>query len=611
MFLSEKLTLATAGKLQTTPIPEDNFTKAHLLAEITYTLGDIEIKRQMRIFPGIAAIQTVYFLKGPTASPWQAPVQDAGLEMIESTVLTKNNIPPLLGTIPLEGNHWKVEVIRFTDATDHHNSLVQKEEYMAFRNPVTTSGNLLFARNLLSSQRILVLKESPAGHSQQAYPGFDFSFSQQHISIAGIGIAPENLSADKWVESYSFVVALSGSDEAEQLKTLRQYQKAMRLYDSARDHMRMVNTWGDRSKDSRMNEAFILKEIQSAARLGLTHVQLDDGWQAGLSRNSASADGKLWDQWSAASWQPHPIRFPKGFAPVVNEARKHTIRLGLWFNPSKKDCYASWEQDADLLISYFKNYDFRVIKIDGIELACKESEERLQKLFDKVIKASDGKVSFNLDVTAGRRPGFNYFSRYGNIFLENRYTDWANYYPHWTLRNLWQLSRYIPAEKLQIEFLNKWRNAHKYPANDPLAPAAIPFDYLAAISLMGQPLAWMETSNLPEEAFLVSDLLKRYAKIEKDLHTGIILPMGHEPSGLAWTGFQSIGVNGGYVLVFREYNDQEKALIPTWLPANTSVRFETIAGHGASFSARTNAHSAVEFSLPGKHTFALYKYILE
>ena len=51
--------------------------------------------------------------------------------------------------------------------------------------------------------------------------------------------------------------------------------------------------------------------------------------------------------------------------------------------------------------------------------------------------------------------GYHYFAEYGNIFLENRYTDWGNYYPHHTLRNLWHLSRYVPPERLQIEDTNE------------------------------------------------------------------------------------------------------------------------------------------------------------
>ena len=75
-----------------------------------------------------------------------------------------------------------------------------------------------------------------------------------------------------------------------------------------------------------------------------------------------------------------------------------------------------------------------------------------------MLEETDEEVIFNLDATASRRGGYHMFNEYGNIFLENRYTDWQNYYPYWTLRNLWMLSKYVPAEKLQIEFQNKWRN---------------------------------------------------------------------------------------------------------------------------------------------------------
>jgi hypothetical protein len=31
-----------------------------------------------------------------------------------------------------------------------------------------------------------------------------------------------------------------------------------------------------------------------------------------------------------------------------------------------------------------------------------------------------------------------------------------------SFRNLWMLAGYVPTQNLQIEFLNKWRNAEKY-----------------------------------------------------------------------------------------------------------------------------------------------------
>ena len=76
------------------------------------------------------------------------------------------------------------------------------------------------------------------------------------------------------------------------------------------------------------------------------------------------------------------------------------------------------------------------------------------------------------------------------------------------------LSRYVPAEKMQIEFLNKWRNADKYSTTDSFAPARYSFDYLFAITLAAQPLAWMEASNLPEEAYATATLLKEYQPLQ-------------------------------------------------------------------------------------------------
>ena len=44
---------------------------------------------------------------------------------------------------------------------------------------------------------------------------------------------------------------------------------------------------GDRSRDARINEAFLLKEIDAGAALGVDVVQIDDGWQKGRTANSA------------------------------------------------------------------------------------------------------------------------------------------------------------------------------------------------------------------------------------------------------------------------------------------------------------------------------------
>lgn len=83
--------------------------------------------------------------------------------------------------------------------------------------------------------------------------------------------------------------------------------------------------------------------------------------------------------------------------------------------------------------------------------------------------------------------------------------------------------------------------------------------------MAGQPLAWLEASNLPDEAFSIRSLVEQYKKVQYDFHQGIILPIGDEPSGRSWTGFQSIcnqvgngsddcNVKSGYLLIYREDN---------------------------------------------------------
>jgi hypothetical protein len=223
------------------------------------------------------------------------------------------------------------------------------------------------------------------------------------------------------------------------------------------------------------------------------------------------------------------------------------------------------------------------------------------------MEVTDWKVILNLDATAGRRGGYYYFNEYGNFFLENRYTDWGNYYPYWTLRNLWMLSRYMQPQGLQIEFLNKWRNQEKY-RKDRFAPINYSFDYLFAITMVAQPLAWMEMANLPQEAMASAKTIKKYREIQSDLHKGVIFPIGNEPDGTGWCGFQSSQENRGYMLVFREDNENDSSTLSTRLLAGKSVVFTPVLGDGKAFEAKSGRNGEISFHLPSPNSYALFKY---
>lgn len=520
-----------------------------------FVKGQLLIKQITSIAKGSKAIRHQYFLKGKAQSSTWISKQPKGLDMIESNTLDIDSLSAMF-RLGFDTAKFRIMAIRFREATDYHDNPVHKSNVVPFRVPDAVRSNILEIRHKTDDLGLFILKESPIGYSQQAYPGFDFLVDEDGISMHGIGLEPKDLH-DAWIPTYSYAVGISENNDWGFRCALIDYQKTINPYVSARDFMIMANTWGDRSKDSRMNASFILSELERAKQLGITHLQLDDGWQQGLSKNSATRAGLRWDDWDKADWEPHKERFPGGLAPLANQAKKWGITLGIWFNPSKKGSYENWNRDSEIVLNLHRKYGFSVFKIDGMQLEDKESERNLARFFSKVKKESNGQITFNMDVTAGKRMGFHFFQEYGNVFLENRYTDWGNYFPYRTLRNLWNLASYMPAERLQIEFLNVNRNDANYIGSNG-APSSVGQRYAFGVTLMAQPLAWMELTGL--ESGQVEDLaplIEQYSKLGPSLHQGTILPVGEEPSGYAWSGFLSYSeTETHYLIVYRENSEQ-------------------------------------------------------
>lgn len=580
----------------------------HLRVFVEYAIGDLQVRKVFKVYPDCPAIACELYLKGKASQKWVKTLDNpADLQNIEK--LTQNsqggNVP-VMEQLVLEGKHWQLEAVEFFDVTDRFNTLVRPVRALSYRDCLYR-GNLLFAENTEKEAGFFMLKEAPTSNVQLYYPGGDFMVSEGTFRMVGLGIDSADVKADEWTKAYSYVTGTYRSGEKQKRMALRNYQMRIRPFLQDRDEMVMLNTWGDRGQDTRVNEAFCLKELELASRLGITHFQIDDGWQAGRSANSAYGGSfkNIWD--NPDYWTPDPGRFPNGLAPIVERGKELGIEVCLWFNPSIQHDYADWQKDADALIALYEKYGIRTFKIDGTFFDNKLSESRLRSLYDRVMEATGWKAVLNLDATAGRRGGYFFFNEYGNIFLENRYTDWGNYYPYWSLRNLWMLSRYVAPQSLQIEFLNKWRNGDKY-KGDRFAPATYSFDYLFAITMAAQPLAWFEASNLPDEAFPTGEVIKKYKAIQHDFHTGSVFPVGNEPSGKSWCGFQSIKEKKGYFLVFREYNDTESFDMDTFFEPGDEVEFKPVIGAGKAFRSITSGNGRIRFSLPQPNSYALYSY---
>lgn len=590
-------------------VEETAIRPAYLETTVSFSLGTLDIKRVYRIYDNSPAIACDTYLKGTTDVLLDGKAANlADMKNIEFTEDMKSRqVTAILDQINLNGSHWQTKMIEFYDITDWNNNLVLENRIIPYRKN-SYKGNLLFAHNAENNKGFFFLKEAPSSGVQLAYNGYDFTTEFGHFMVTGLGMNEKDIKKDEWRKTYGCVLGVYSGSELNQLIALRSYQKNIRKMVPGRDEMIMMNTWGDRSQDAKVNEKFSLIEVERAAQLGITHFQIDDGWQIGKSPNSAVAKGTFKNIWDSPDyWKPDPQKYPNGLHPIIKRGKELGVEICLWFNPSVQHDYADWEKDAQAMIDLYREYGIRTFKIDGLAIPTKESEINLRKLFDRVLEKTDNRVLFNLDATAGRRAGYHMFNEYGNIFLENRYTDWQNYYPYWTLRNLWQLSKYVPAEKLQVEFLNKWRNTDKY-GNDRFAPANYSFEYLFATTMAGQPLAWFEGSGLPEEAFTIHKSIKAYKEIQHDFHTGTILPIGDEPSGKSWTGFQSIKENEGYFIFFREDNPNQVGVVETWLPEKAKVKCIPILGDGKAMKQTVGYKGALKVELPAVNNFVMYKY---
>jgi len=589
-----------------TPIVE-----AHLRVTVTTRLGRLEVRRDFRLHPGCPLIGCRIWLRGAASAPWRETGPDVSqLSNIESTATAREEAArrTVLHQLFLPHHHLSLECVQFYDITDRRNNLVQVRRLRPYLRALPLAGNVLICRDALDERALILLKESPCSDTQLPEGGDDFVSKGNLLQIVGLGLTPSDLHPEEWIPGYGFALGAATRDDCDILTSLRDYQARQRRHRSDRDEMIMLNTWGDRSQDKAMSETFVRQELAAGERLGVTHFQLDHGWETTQEASETWPLDleRIWD--TPHFWNVHPTRFPRGLGPCVEAARAAGIELCIWFNPSPENSYEHWRDDANVLIGLHRSHGIRTFKIDGIRLPDKAAEINLRRMLDTVMEATAEEAVFDLDVTAGRRFGYHYFNEYGNKFLENRYTDWSNYYPHWTLRNLWILSRYVPAQSLQIEFLNRWRNPDHYPADDPLAPSRVPFAYCFSIAMMGQPLAWFEASNLPEEAFEIAPLIRTYRQHMSAIHAGCILPIGEEPSGTGWTGFQSCGDGDGYVLVYRERNERPEAEMELWGVTDRPPRFTLVAGDGSAAMAGSDEPGVARFELPEPFSFGLYRY---
>jgi alpha-galactosidase len=537
----------------------------------------------LQLFPDCPAVTCRLEILGTSASTAQSV--GSGTDKADNSGIEKDGGPKkketveqdLLERLSLSAFHAELSVIDLMDRTDGHDNLAAERVFrMGPKETITASTCLAMVKDPLADVGLILLKHAPLPDVRPVKSTEDVIASDRLLRLRGHGAGVEG-------QGYAWSVIAWKGDRWERTAALHKLQACFRPYRSGRDGLLVSNTWGDRNRDSRINEKFVLAEITAGAALGVDVCQVDDGWQKGITANSAqAAKGGVWNGFWAADpqfWTPRPERFPSGLDATAAAAKNKGMGFGLWFAPDSSNDFANWEKDAAVLINYYQRLGVRHVKVDGVKAHTKASEINLQKFFSRVRNETKGELSIDLDVTAEVRPGYFGAMQVGPLFLENRYSDWHSWFPHATLRNLWQLAWYVQPQRLRIEFLNPLRNPGKY-GDDPLAPMRYPADYPFATTLVANPLAWFEVSNLPQEtAKPIADLAQVWRKHREALHTGMVLPIGDCPSGASWTGFCSRHDNSAQILVFRERTREAATQLALPVPPG-EWKVEQLAGNG-------------------------------
>ena len=506
--------------------------------------------------------------------------------------------------LPFAAQVRSIEYFGRTDITDK-----LYEEHVG---PGKLNGNLLVAE-AKEGFGLVMLQEAPPSTERRDLEKHDFRVeaaeSETQLFSCCWGIPPNEVTGDRYLRSHRHVI-IAFEDKVKVQHAVKAYLKARYPMDKHCGGV-VINPWGCGRFPQLVCEEFLKKEIAAAAKLGADYYQVDDSWEAGkalqmLSRANQHITPAFWE----VSENLHGT-----FQPLCDAAAKAGMKLGLWIAPSCNCEYRDWQETADIICNMHKKYGFDLIKIDAVRCPSHLAEENLEALLKNVRERTKGKVYFNLDTTNGQRPGYFLFLEYGNIFLENRYVChlWGlGYHPDKTLRSLWQLSRFMRPQFLQIEVPYMGDINDEFYKNK-VRPDIYPTDYWAAISLFASPLFWLAPSRC-DKAYVdvVSKVMKLHHNIWPDLAESEVFPIGECPDGRSIAGFQAHNdaTDHGYLLFFRQAKCPYSAL-QVKLAYTVKGKFAAISRTGLAQEAPLPElldENTAEVRMPSAASFAIWKY---
>jgi hypothetical protein len=424
---------------------------------------------------------------------------------------------------------------------------------------------------------------------------------------SGWGLIPSEVRIDRERKAWAHWTLLYEAGQNQREIAFKTFDRIRYPLDPERDVYIIANTWGsgnagENGSGSRADarEDVVLREIESAADLGIDVQQIDDGWQVPCAQG-------LPNKWKPEKrWEPHPEMYPQGWKTVVEAGKRQGVKLGLW-------AAGLWIKLDELKENYDKG-GFQQYKLDFLNLHSHDLIEEVMTKVRQFILYTGHKVRVNWDLTElPPRVGYFYGREYGCVYLANRkcYTPTSVVYiPHTMLKDAWQLCRYVNLTKFQITIQNPARVNPE--ASDAIKHSA---DYCVAIALMGTPVFFQLTQLYSKEAReQIRPLLTAYRKVRHEMYENMVFAIGNRPDNTSWTGFQNCKPEGkaGYVTVFREIQNAESStrMKLRFLEPGARIKFTNLLS-GECRETALDASSAAEFKIekPADYRFLKYEVV--
>ena len=481
--------------------------------------------------------------------------------------------------ILLTGDHWRITAITLYANTDIRDTLVRRQDHRLYRGGVTEpiEGSIFFLEDDLHGGAYVILADCT-------------DYEQARLTVADGAVT-----VSAGTSRVTMIFCRRGECER---ACREEYRRGMK----SRPLVTMSNTWGDGNRFTRVCEDFVRREIDKAAALGIDIVQIDDGWQYGGTADPARRDKDGRRVFADDFWQINRERFPSGIAPLASYAAERGIRLGLWFAPESRDHFACLERDLAILKTAYDEWGVRFFKLDMYRIEDDLARDRFLAFLEAIAAFGDD-VSVQLDVTTGARINYLCGREHGTVFVENRYTKSGCYFPHRTLRNLWELAHYIPAARLQFELLNPALNTDRYDGSDALAPVHYGIDYLFASVMVSNPLLWMEMQFLsPIDSRRLQGAIAFFRANREIFSYGDVAPIGDMPCGRSFTGFHITYKGEEYALILREASASSHAAIPLDTAATHAV-----AIFSGTVATATVANGVLNVMLEDPRSYTLFR----